>query len=205
MAKPTKKSDADDDDRDADVPKKKKKDKDKKGGGNTTMYLLIGGGVLLLACCTCGGVGGGGGYYLGWFGGEKKIAKATDKTGTDPGKTGGTPNGSDKSRGTGPLVTRDNFQKAARDFTTFAKVEQLLGPGLPLKGADLDEQAEKYQSLKAIRGFAPANTDFYKWWNDQDVYFISFSGGQYMGHASEPIAGKGGKAKDKGTKAKGGK
>src|SRR5216110_1765427 len=35
-------------------------------------------------------------------------------------------------KGTGPLVTHENFIKAARDFKTIADGEKLLGPGLPL-------------------------------------------------------------------------
>jgi hypothetical protein len=195
MGKPTKRTrDEDDaDDRDDDRPKKKTK-KQAKEGGNTLLFVGIGGVAVVALLCLCGG-GGATGYYLGWFGGsgdKKVVAKGGDKDKDKEKDAGAVDQGPPK--GTGPLVTDGNFDKAARSGRTLAEVEQILGPGQPLKGA-WEEKAKASQVYRGIREARPG-ADAYQWSNDQSVYFIFFREGIYSAHGGDANPDKG-KVKDK--------
>jgi hypothetical protein len=170
------------------MAKSKKRDEPaKQGGGNMMLFGLIGGGVAILGLCLCCGGIGGGGYFMGWFGGggeKKEVAKGKDKDrDNNPDKGGGDPG---PPKGTGPLVTDENFSRASRDGKPLAEVEQIMGPGLPLKGADADN-AKKYQGYQFLA--QGPNVKVYQWWNSQAVYFISFwDNNTVAGRAREQIS-----------------
>jgi hypothetical protein len=175
MAKPNKRSRDDDEDDNGRGSIKSKKDA--KGGGNPMLFVLLGGVVVLGLCCVCGGAGGAG-WYFDWFGSAKTDKKTTIAKGDKDKNKEADKEDKGPPRGTGPLVTQANFDKAARPGMTLAQIEKILGPGLLLKGAE-EAKARARPNYSNMRSAIGPGADCYQWWNNREYYYIFIEGGEY--------------------------